>query len=91
MFILISLKTEIARSVRGPKLQELRAEDALAEPYLVQNNFGDFNLQNCESRNNHRYAIVVQDLATQWIQVVSVQNKNFSGNTKELAKVLGAE
>ena len=23
--------------------------------------------------------------------VVSVQNKNFSGNTKELAKVLGAE
>ena len=31
-----------------------------------------------ESRNNHRYA-------------VSVQNKNFSGNTKELAKVLGAE
>ena len=25
-----------------------------------------------------------------WIQSVSVQNKNFSGNTKELAKVLGA-
>ena len=24
--------------------------------------------ENCESRNNHRYAIVVQDLATQWIQ-----------------------
>ena len=30
------LETEIARSVRGPKLQEPRAEDALAEPYLVQ-------------------------------------------------------
>ena len=29
------LKTEIARSVKGPKLQELRAEDAMAEPYLV--------------------------------------------------------
>ena len=29
-------KTEIARSVRGPKLQEHRAEDALAEPYLEQ-------------------------------------------------------
>ena len=29
-------KTVIARSVRGPKLQEPRAEDALAEPYLVQ-------------------------------------------------------
>ena len=29
------LKTEIARSVRGPKLQGLRAEDAKAKPYLV--------------------------------------------------------
>ena len=36
VFILTVLKTEIARSARGPKLQELRAEDALAEPYLVQ-------------------------------------------------------
>ena len=38
-------------------------------------NFGDLITahhkvlsDNCESRNNHRYAIVVQDLATQWIQ-----------------------
>ena len=37
VFILTSLKTEIARSVRGPKLQEPRAEDAMAEPYFVQN------------------------------------------------------
>ena len=28
-------KTEIARSAGGPKLQELRAEDAKAKPYLV--------------------------------------------------------
>ena len=32
--ILISLKTEIARSASGPKLQGLRAEDAKAKPYL---------------------------------------------------------
>ena len=32
-FILISLKSEIARSVRGRKLQVPRAEDAMAEPY----------------------------------------------------------
>ena len=32
---LTSIKTEISRSVRGPKLQEHRAEDAMAEPYLV--------------------------------------------------------
>ena len=36
VFILISLKTEIARSVRRPKLQGPRAEDALVEPYFVQ-------------------------------------------------------
>ena len=34
--LLTALKTEIVRSVRGPKLQEPRAEDAMAEPYLVQ-------------------------------------------------------
>ena len=32
----LSLKTEIARSVKGPKLQGPRAEGAMAEPYLVQ-------------------------------------------------------
>ena len=38
-------------------------------------NFGDLITadhkvlsDNCGSRNNHRYAVVVQDLATQWIQ-----------------------
>ena len=44
---------------------------------------------NCESRNNHRYAIVVQDLATQWIQAYPCKT-NFTGNSKKLAKVLGA-
>ena len=41
---------------------------------LRAENFGDLMRadhkvlsDNCESRNNHRYAIVVQDLATQWI------------------------
>ena len=34
--VLTSLKTEIARSVRGPKLQGPRSEEAVAEPYLVQ-------------------------------------------------------
>ena len=36
--ILISLKTEISRSATGPKLQGPSAEDAMAEPYLVQKN-----------------------------------------------------
>ena len=34
VFILISLKTEIARSVNGPKLKGPHAEDAMAKPYL---------------------------------------------------------
>ena len=35
--------------------------DLIAADYKVLN-------EGCESRKNHRYAIVVQDLATQWIQ-----------------------
>ena len=34
VLILTSLKTEIAKSVRGTKLQGPRAEDARAKPYL---------------------------------------------------------
>ena len=34
MFILISLKTEIARTVNGPKLQGLHAEDEMVKPYF---------------------------------------------------------
>ena len=45
--------------------------------------------EGCESRNNHRYAVVVQDLATQWIQSYPCITKT-SHETKELAKVLGA-
>ena len=45
-------------------------------------NFGDLitsdqNVlsENCKSRNNHRYAVVVQDLATQWIQSYPCKQK----------------
>ena len=38
VFILISLKTETARSVKGQKLQEPHAEDAMAKPYFVVKN-----------------------------------------------------
>ena len=46
--------------------------------------------ESCEFRNNHRYAIVVKGLGHPMDPVISVQNKNFSGNTKEFAKVPGA-
>ena len=45
-------------------------------------NFGDLTTadhkvlsDNCESRNNHRYAVVVQALATQWIQAYPCKTK----------------
>ena len=78
VFVLISLKTEIARSVNGPKLQELRAEDAKDHKVLSDN---------CESRNNHRYAVVVQDFATQWIQAYPCKNKTSQETQRKLAQV----
>ena len=49
---------------------------------LRAENFGDLITadhkvlsDNCESRNSHRYAIVVQDLATQWIQAYPCKTK----------------
>ena len=82
-------KTEIARSVRGPKLQGPRAA-------LRAEKFGDLITadhellsDSCEFRNNHRYAIVVQDLAAQWIQAYPCKTKT-SQETQKLEKVLGA-
>ena len=59
-------------------------------------NFGDLITadhkvlsDNCESRNNHRYAVVVQDLATQWIQAYPCTKQNFTRKPEKLAKVPG--
>ena len=96
VLVLTSLKTKVARSVRGPKLEGPRAEDAMAEPYLVQKILvslitADHKVlsESCESRNNHRYAIVVQD-SHSMDPVISVQKQNFTRNPEKLAKVPGA-
>ena len=66
---------------------ELRAE-----------NFGDLITadhkvlsENCESRNNHRYAFVVQDLATQWIQSYPCKTKTSQEPQRSLQKILEPE
>ena len=59
---------------RGEKFRDLIKAD-----YKVLN-------EECESRNNHRYAVVVQDLATQWIQSHPCKNKT-SQETEEFTKV----
>ena len=61
-------------------------------------NFGDLITadhkvlsDNCESRNNHRYAVVVQDLATQWIQAYPCKNKTSKETQRSLHKFLEPE
>ena len=61
-------------------------------------NFGDLITadhkvlsDNCESRNNHRYAVVVQDLATQWIQAYPCKNKTSQETLRSLQKFLEPE
>ena len=58
-------------------------------------NFGDLTTEdhkvlsdNCESRNNHRYAVVVQDLATQWIQAYPCKTKTSQETQRSLQKFL---
>ena len=41
-----------------------------------------------ESRDNHRYAVVVQDLATQWLQSYLCKPKSSQGTQKNLMKFL---
>ena len=42
----------------------------------------------CESRNNHRYAVVVQDLVTQWIQSYPCKTKTCQETQRSLQKFL---
>ena len=70
------------------------AEDVLAESYFVQKIFGDLITadhkvlsEGCESRNNHRYAVVVQDLATQWIQSYPWKTKTSQETQRSLQKL----
>ena len=44
--------------------------------------------EGCESRNNHRYAVVGQDLATQWIQSNPCKTKYSQETEKSLHKFL---
>ena len=58
-------------------------------------NFGDLITadhkvlsDNCESRNNHRYAVVVQDIATQWIQAYPCKTETSQETQRSLQKFL---
>ena len=42
--------------------------------------------EGCESRNKHQFVVVVQDLATQWIQSLSVQKQKLLRQRKRAYK-----
>ena len=44
--------------------------------------------ENCESRNNHRYAVLVQNLAIQWIQSYPRKTKTSQETLRSLQKFL---
>ena len=58
-------------------------------------NFGDLITADhkvfSESRNNHRYAVVVLDLATQWIQAYPCKTKTSQETQRSLQKFLEPE
>ena len=73
-----------------------RRRNGEAVPRAV--NFGDLITadhkvlsDNCESRNNHRFAVVVQDLATRWIQAYPCENKTSQETQRSLQKFLEPE
>ena len=91
VFILTSLKTEIARSVRGPKLRRRRIGEAV--PRAV--NFGDlitadlkYSVKVVNLETIIDMHIVVQDLATQWIQSYPCKTKTSEETIRSLQKFL---
>ena len=61
-------------------------------------NIGDFLTadhkvlsEGCESRNNHRYAVVVQDLTTEWIQSYPCKTKTSQETQRNLQKFLESD
>ena len=85
--------TETARSAREPRLRGLFAGSALGDAVPRAEKFGDLITadhrvlnEDGESRNNHRYAVVAQDLATKWIQSYPCRTKTSKKTERGLRK-----
>ena len=95
MLKLTSPKTEIVRSVRGTKIARAPCRRRIGGAVPRAANFGDLITadhivfsEDYESRNKHRYAVVVQDLATQWIQSYPCKTKTSQETERSLQKFL---
>ena len=86
-----------------PKLRDLPGDQKNKAPcrrcvgrvVLLAEKFGDLITadhkvlsESCESRNNHRYAVVVQDLTSQWIQSYPCKTKTSQETQRSLQKFL---
>ena len=78
----VCLRTKITRAPCRGRTGEalLRAEKF---GYLMSAHHKVFN-GGCESRDSHRYAVVVHDLATQWIQSYPCKTKSSHETEKSL-------
>ena len=72
-------KTPCRRRIGGVVLRAQNFGDLITADHKVLS-------EGCESRNNHRYAVVVQDLATQWIQSYPCKTKTSQGTQRSLQK-----
>ena len=95
VFILTSLQIEIARSVRGPKNHKSPCRRRIGRTAPRAENFSDLITadhkilsEGCESRNNHRYTVVVKDLTTQWILSYPCKTKTSQKTGRSLKKFL---
>ena len=95
VFILISLETENCEICKRTKITRAPCRRRSGEAVPRADQFGDLITgdqkvlsDNCESRHNHRYAVVVQDLATQWIQAYPCKTKTSQETERSLQKFL---
>ena len=91
-------KDRICEICRRTKITRAPCRRRIGEAVPRAENFGDLITadhkvlsDNCESRNNHRYAVVVQDLATQWIQSYPCKTKTSQETQRSLQKFLEPE
>ena len=88
----------LRRLLQNKNKKEILAEEALTKLYHEQRSLVTWLqlikktwMRNVNQENNHRNTIVVQDLATQWIQSYPCKNKTSQETQKSLQKFLEPE
>ena len=94
VFILISERPKL-RDLQRTKITRAPCRRRIGGVVPRAENLGDMITadhkvlsEGCESRNNHRYEVVVQDMATQWIQAYPCKTKTSLETQKSLQKFL---